>query len=103
MKYLTDANLTLTAQEAIVINRKGYAVYNLCREFDLPPSIRAPIRGLQDSLGELVAGLEEGSPDAINAALSESLRQHARALERIQEQDPDGLQWLTLLLQKIGA
>lgn len=104
MKHLTDSNLTLTAQEAIVLHRKAHAVYNLCREFCLPSLVRTPIRGMYEELGNLCDEFSYGCPDAIANAVNEAQRHYARALIRIQDQeDPDDLEWLTLLLNKIEA
>ncbi|QNJ59149.1 hypothetical protein [Vibrio phage vB_ValS_PJ32] len=103
MKHINQRGVTLTLQEVYVMTRKARAVYNVCREFDLPGNVRASVRALQTSLSYLCDAMEEEDKQAAEKHLNEARARFEMALKTISNTDHKGLQFLTLLLTKIEA
>lgn len=99
MKHFSTGTLTL--QESYVVDRKAYAVYNLCREFEVPSSIRAPIRALHEALGDLSNAIEDADTLAATKEINAARAYYNEALELIRLRPELDLQWLVVLLGKI--
>ncbi|AEH21839.1 VHS1026 protein [Vibrio phage 1] len=99
MKHFSTGTLTL--QESYVVDRKAYAVYNLCREFEVPSSIRAPIRALHEALGDLSNAIEDADALEAEKELNAARAYYNEALELIKRRHELDLQWLVALLAKI--
>ncbi|APD18812.1 hypothetical protein [Vibrio phage J14] len=59
LTWLKLAPVTFTLQEGYVLSNKAQAVYTVSRAFDVPVHIRANIRSLHETLGELTDALED--------------------------------------------
>lgn len=95
------APVTFTLQEGYVLSNKAQAVDTVSRAFDVPVNIRANIRSLHETLGELTDALEDLDLRNVEKALNSANEFYNAALNEIEDHEDD-LEWLTLLLKALS-
>ncbi|AUR81195.1 hypothetical protein Ares1_0103 [Vibrio phage Ares1] len=88
-------------QELYVMGRKASAVYNLCREFNLPSVISVQIRSLKEAITCLIEAVEHEDREDAQGAINDIKRFYHNALVVCDERKDLDLHWLALLLSKI--